>query len=336
MVINYLYIAGAIILFFYIVGGIIYYLIKKRNLQPTPSPTPSPTQPPDKTCPNNCNKRGPCVKGICECGGDWYGTDCSTNCVDTEGGTCDDNGVLKCKTGWSPEGKCNCNLSKCKGGICQSDGSCKCNNDNFNDPTCSICKTGFYGPNCDLTAAANCNNRGIPNKSDGSCTCNDDKSSGKNCEYTREVNCNNLGFPNMDGSCRCDQNSYGTNCQINRNSFCNGNGVPYPVIDFNGIPTGEYRCTCDSTDYIVTPEEKTCKYKKRDCAIYGGTWNDGLGCLCPDGRTTLCYPFCSSAERAACIKNCSDAYEQMAKDPAKKNEALANLVLCQSKCIFIK
>lgn len=303
-----LYIVIATILVFSILGGVFYALYNSKT--PTPKPTPTPTPTPTNPCPNNCNGKGPCFNGRCECPKPFYGEDCSSTCEDTEGGTCNEQGKLICNSGWYPDGVCNkkCDSTNCKtpGGVCQPDGTCKCTG-NFipgANKDCSTCATGFGGSGCVLSKAT-CNNRGIP-KSDGTCICDDNNSNGPKCEFTRADNCNNNGYPKPDGTCVCDTGVLGDKCEYDRKVFCNGNGDP-SILDLTSIGAGKaYMCNCDQ-GYIFD----NCKYKLNDCTESGGIYQDtgfGGACFCRDGTSKNSYPFCGTYDSDSCMSLCNSQY----------------------------
>ena len=215
-----------------------------------------------------CNGRGICVDGVCQCGDSYYGAKChlqqceqNSNCGNNEDpflsrGSCNPlTGTCVCKVDVKPYFGSHCENIDCENPTCNGHGKC-----NYAKGECE-CDSGYRQkedckyPLCPLYADEECGGeeRGVCNDATRRCSCKEPFKNGPlgACEFTNCVGLNDcnaqVGRGACDeskGACACKDGFYGEMCQFaycppNQDNECSGNG------SCNRL-TGE--CTC-SDDY---------------------------------------------------------------------------------------
>ncbi|CAG9335039.1 unnamed protein product [Blepharisma stoltei] len=235
----------------------------------------------------------------CECYPGYSGTmcdiqiPCPRNCSSSSHGTCQENGLCKCKTGWRGD---DCSMKPCindcsGNGICTPKGECICNS-GYTGPDCSDfcpndcsgngicensvcqCNSGFTGHDCSQAkrCPGDCSYRGSCTL--GKCVC-DPGYYGEACEY--EIACPkecNYHGKCKQGKCYCDNGWGGEDCgeppQCKNN--CNGHGVCKNEM-----------CVCENGWKGNACEEKEAGNGDESCDCNGnGICKNGI-CYCLNG-----------------------------------------------------
>ncbi len=176
------------------------------------------------TCPSDCNGKGQCKGGKCECGFGFTGNECNIQCDD--GHTGKDCKDVRCPNDCSKQGDC-------------LNGKCTCNDGFMGDNCNTPCPSNRTGKDCkDVRCLDDCNGQG--DCKDGKCTCYGGYT-GPNC--IPEVKCPGNGNCNghgdcIDGKCNCKGNFDGDDCSIVK---CEGNGN----CNNHGDCKDDGSCTCE-------------------------------------------------------------------------------------------
>ncbi|KAJ1466995.1 hypothetical protein T484DRAFT_1662023, partial [Baffinella frigidus] len=266
------------------------------------------------------------VRGVCECGEDFGGSQCQF-CASGQGGdacestctihgTCSGHGLClggggcACAAGWSGDNcstfgepsvdpELNCSVQ----GVCGDSGRGVCEvgaaDDSGGDSSWCACGDGFAGRAC------------------GSC---DEDKYGDSCqlECTVDVTCSGHGLCIEDGRCLCAIGWAGPSCAIPDEGGCLSND------DCGGPGRGQCmdsECVCEpgfaGTDCLACGEdhhlegcelctiEGSCSGHGR-CVSWDGTCDCGAGwtghnCSIPDDGACLSDVDCGGAERGRCI-----------------------------------
>lgn len=259
-------------------------------------------------CPKNCNDRGECIRGVCQCKGSYYGdhcqhAHCKNNC--NEKGECNiQNGRCKCfpsyigedcsikaddnysliqfnhsyHTSESPETLSDTILSPISfQSVFYPEASCLYNcrdRGSCLDGKC-YCNPPYFGESCEYThCTSDCGSsirRGSCNHSSGKCECNPNYG-GNSCEFECLKGCPEGYSCVEDNKCECD------NCPLPQSAQnCNERGVMI-----------EGKCDC-MPGYCGIYCELECNdcsghgvYKGSFCDCERGYWGDRCQFMCPN------------------------------------------------------
>ncbi|XP_054935476.1 tenascin-X isoform X3 [Physeter macrocephalus] len=239
---------------------------------PTDAAAP-PSSPPSasRSCPDDCNDQGRCVRGRCVCFPGYTGPSCSwPSCPgDCHGrGRCV-QGVCVCRAGFSGD---DCSLRSCPRG-CSQRGRCE-------NGRC-VCKPGYTGEDC---GARSCP-RGCSQKGrceDGRCVC-DPGYAGEDCgSRSCPWDCGEGGRC-VDGRCVCWPGYAGEDCSTRTcPRDCRGRG------------------RCEEGECICDPG-----YSGDDCGVRSCPGDCNQRGRCEDGRC-VCWPGYSGPDcgARACPRDC--------------------------------
>ncbi|NP_112453.2 tenascin-X precursor [Mus musculus] len=223
------------------------------------------------SCPGDCQGRGRCVKGVCVCRAGFSGPDCSQrscprNC--NQRGRCEE-GRCVCDPGYSGE---DCGVRSCPRG-CSQRGRCE-------NGLC-VCNPGYSGEDCGVrNCPRGCSQRG--RCEDGRCVC-DPGYSGEDCSMrTCPWDCGDGGRC-VDGRCVCWPGYSGEDCSTRTcPRDCRGRGR---------CEDGE--CICDAG------------YSGDDCGVRSCPGDCNQRGHCEDGRC-VCWPGYTGADCStrACPRDC--------------------------------
>ncbi|XP_036023731.1 tenascin-X [Onychomys torridus] len=236
----------------------------------TKTPTSSPA-PASRTCPDDCNDQGRCVRGRCVCFPGYSGPSCSwPSCPgDCQGrGRCV-QGVCVCRAGFSGP---DCSQRSCPRN-CNQRGRCE-------DGRC-VCNPGYSGEDCGVRSCPRgCSQRG--RCEDGRCVCNPGYS-GEDCSVRScPWDCGEGGRC-VDGRCVCWPGYSGEDCSTRTcPRDCRGRGR---------CEDGE--CICDAG------------YSGDDCGVQSCPGDCNQRGHCEDGRC-VCWPGYTGADcgARACPRDC--------------------------------
>ncbi|XP_049988745.1 tenascin-X isoform X14 [Alexandromys fortis] len=223
------------------------------------------------SCPGDCQGRGRCVQGVCVCRAGFSGPDCSQrscprNC--NQRGRCEE-GRCVCDPGYSGE---DCGVRSCPRD-CNQKGRCE-------NGRC-ICNPGYSGEDCGVrNCPRGCSQRG--RCEDGRCVC-DPGYSGEDCGVRScPWDCGEGGRC-VDGRCVCWPGYSGKDCSTRTcPRDCHGRGR---------CEDGE--CICDAG------------YSGDDCGVRSCPGDCNQRGHCEDGRC-VCWPGYTGADCSAraCPRDC--------------------------------
>ncbi|XP_057607673.1 tenascin-X isoform X4 [Chionomys nivalis] len=223
------------------------------------------------SCPGDCQGRGRCVQGVCVCRAGFSGPDCSQrscprNC--NQRGRCEE-GRCVCDPGYSGE---DCGVRSCPRD-CNQKGRCE-------NGRC-VCNPGYSGEDCGVrNCPRGCSQRG--RCEDGRCVC-DPGYSGEDCGVrTCPWDCGEGGRC-VDGRCVCWPGYSGKDCSTRTcPRDCHGRGR---------CEDGE--CICDAG------------YSGDDCGVRSCPGDCNQRGHCEDGRC-VCWPGYTGADCSAraCPRDC--------------------------------
>ncbi|XP_078282210.1 tenascin isoform X4 [Rhinoraja longicauda] len=271
-------------------------------------------------CPANCNDRGSCVDGRCECEAGYTGDDCGPEdlCLNdcSDQGRCI-NGVCHCFEGYTGE---DCSREVCRVD-CGEHGVCM-------KEVC-VCHEGYAGEDCTARLCPNnCSGQGTC--VDGKCVC-DEGLTGEDCKDLACLNhCFNRGRC-VDGECVCDEGFADVDCSeiiCPKDCYDRGRcfeGVCYCDDGFSGEDCGGVTCLNNcSNNGRCTGGQCVCNegYTGSDCNEWScpnkcngrGQCVDGE-CVCEDGFTgedcgqLACPNHCNN--RGQCVSGqcvCQDGF----------------------------
>uniref|UniRef100_A0A8C0EBG4 Fibronectin type-III domain-containing protein n=1 Tax=Balaenoptera musculus TaxID=9771 RepID=A0A8C0EBG4_BALMU len=232
-----------------------------------PSPPPSAS----RSCPDDCNDQGRCVRGRCVCFPGYTGPSCSwPSCPgDCHGrGRCV-QGVCVCRAGFSGD---DCSLRSCPRG-CSQRGRCE-------NGRC-VCNPGYTGEDCGVRSCP----RGCSQKGrceDGRCVC-DPGYAGEDCgSRSCPWDCGEGGRC-VDGRCVCWPGYAGEDCSTRTcPRDCRGRG------------------RCEEGECICDPG-----YSGDDCGVRSCPGDCNQRGRCEDGRC-VCWPGYSGPDcgARACPRDC--------------------------------
>uniref|UniRef100_A0A8C3X6X4 Tenascin XB n=1 Tax=Catagonus wagneri TaxID=51154 RepID=A0A8C3X6X4_9CETA len=270
---------------------------------PTEAVAPPSSPPSDaRSCPDDCNDQGRCVRGRCACFPGYTGPSCSwPSCPgDCNGrGRCV-KGVCMCRAGFSGE---DCSLRSCPRG-CSQRGRCQ-------DGRC-VCDPGYTGEDCAVRSCPRgCSQRG--RCEDGRCVC-DPGYTGEDCAVRScPRGCSQRGRC-QDGRCVCDPGYTGEDC--------GSRSCPWDCGEGGRCVDG--RCVCwpgyAGEDCSTRTCPRDCRGRGRcedgECICNAGYSGDDCGVRscpsdcnqrgrCEDGRC-VCWPGYSGPDcgARACPRDC--------------------------------
>ncbi|XP_047651406.1 tenascin-X isoform X11 [Phacochoerus africanus] len=270
---------------------------------PTEAEAPASSPPSDaRSCPDDCNDQGRCIRGRCVCFPGYTGPSCSwPSCPgDCHGrGRCV-KGVCVCRAGFSGD---DCSLRSCPRG-CSQRGRCE-------DGRC-VCDSGYTGEDCAVRSCPrDCSQRG--RCQDGRCVCNPGYT-GEDCGVRScPRGCSQKGRCE-DGRCVCDPGYTGEDC--------GSRSCPWDCGEGGRCVDG--RCVCwpgyAGEDCSTRTCPRDCRGRGRcedgECICNAGYSGDDCGVRscpgdcnqrgrCEDGRC-VCWPGYSGPDcgARACPRDC--------------------------------
>uniref|UniRef100_A0A8D2C3F5 Tenascin-X n=1 Tax=Sus scrofa TaxID=9823 RepID=A0A8D2C3F5_PIG len=270
---------------------------------PTEAEAPASSPPSDaRSCPDDCNDQGRCIRGRCVCFPGYTGPSCSwPSCPgDCHGrGRCV-KGVCVCRAGFSGD---DCSLRSCPRG-CSQRGRCE-------DGRC-VCDSGYTGEDCGVRSCPrDCSQRG--RCQDGRCVCNPGYT-GEDCGVRScPRGCSQKGRCE-DGRCVCDPGYTGEDC--------GSRSCPWDCGEGGRCVDG--RCVCwpgyAGEDCSTRTCPRDCRGRGRcedgECICNAGYSGDDCGVRscpgdcnqrgrCEDGRC-VCWPGYSGPDcgARACPRDC--------------------------------
>ncbi|KAL1771424.1 tenascin-X isoform X1 [Sigmodon hispidus] len=268
----------------------------------TKTPTPSPPPPASRTCPDDCNDQGRCVRGRCVCFSGYSGPSCGwPSCPgDCQGrGRCV-QGVCVCRPGFSGP---DCSQRSCPRN-CHQRGRCE-------EGRC-VCDPGYSGEDCGVRSCPRgCNQKG--RCENGRCVCNPGYS-GEDCGVRNcPRGCSQRGRCE-DGRCVCDPGYSGEDCSVRTCPWDCGEGgrcvdgrcVCWP--GYSGEDCSTRTCPrdchgrgrCEDGECICDPG-----YSGDDCGVRSCPGDCNQRGHCEDGRC-VCWPGYTGVDCSArtCPRDC--------------------------------